>query len=141
VPEQDPSAARVPAISTHVDVDIERAISKMTQRDLEAFERTDTFKRLDERINGERTLSRLTVSGALDLVNLELLQAMGSWPPFNSAHEGWGVLKEEVKELTDHVFMKQSKRDLNAMRREAIQVAAMAVRFALEVCDEERGRK
>lgn len=62
------------------------------------------------------------------------------WPPFNSAHEGFAVLLEEVDELKAHVWMKQSRRDLEAMRAEAIQVAAMALRFAAEVCTEERGR-
>lgn len=71
----------------------------------------------------------------------ELATAQAEWPPFNSAHEGWGVLVEEVKELSDHVFTNQKRRDLVAMKKEAIQVAAMAVRFAAEVCNEERGRK
>ena len=71
----------------------------------------------------------------------ELNSAQCSWPPFNSAHEGFAVLKEEVDELWDHVRTKQKDRDLKAMRKEAIQVAAMACRFALEVCSEERGRK
>ncbi len=70
----------------------------------------------------------------------ELYSAQSSWPPFSSAHEGFAVLKEEVDELWDHVKTNQRKRDLAAMRKEAIQVAAMACRFALEVCDEERGR-
>jgi hypothetical protein len=60
---------------------------------------------------------------------------------FNSAHEGFAVLLEEVDELKAHVWMKQKNRDLPAMRKEAMQVAAMAMRFALEVCDEQRGRK
>lgn len=60
--------------------------------------------------------------------------------PMHSAHEGYAVLLEEVDELWDHVKMKQKSRDLAAMRKEAIQVAAMAICFAAEVCDEERGR-
>lgn len=71
----------------------------------------------------------------------EVEQATANWPAFNSAHEGFGVLKEEVDELWDHVKTNQKKRDLVAMKKEAIQVAAMALRFAVEVCNEETGRK
>lgn len=71
----------------------------------------------------------------------EVMMAKEKWPPFNSAHEAFAILKEEVDELWDHVKVNQKRRDLEAMRKEAIQVAAMAIRFALEVCDEERGRK
>lgn len=71
----------------------------------------------------------------------EASTASAKWPPFNSAHEGYGVLLEEVEELWDHVKVNQTKRDLGAMRKEAIQVAAMAIRFAHDICDGERGRK
>lgn len=67
--------------------------------------------------------------------------AMNKWPMFNSAHEGFAVLAEEVDELWDHVKTNKSKRDLSAMRKEAIQVAATALRFAVEICNEENGRK
>lgn len=67
--------------------------------------------------------------------------AMQNWPAFNSAHEGFAVLKEEVDELWEHVKTNQKKRDIQAMRKEAIQVAAMALRFATEVCNEKTGRK
>lgn len=70
----------------------------------------------------------------------ELLKAKAKWPPFHSAHEGYAVLLEEVDELKAHVWTRQDKRDLPAMRKEAIQVAAMALRFASEVCDEVKGR-
>ncbi len=69
------------------------------------------------------------------------LNAASRWPAMNSAHEGYGVLLEEVDELWAHVKTKQHKRDLDAMRKEAIQVAAMAIRFAYDVCNEERGRR
>lgn len=71
----------------------------------------------------------------------ELEQAQMNWPEFNSAHEGYGVLLEEMDELKAHVWTKQKNRDLVAMKKEAIQVAAMAVRFAIDVCGEESGRK
>jgi hypothetical protein len=71
----------------------------------------------------------------------ECSDAMSNWPTFNSAHEGFAVLKEEVDELWDHVKTNQKKRDIPAMRKEAIQVAAMALRFAVEICNEENGRK
>ncbi len=81
------------------------------------------------------------VTAISDDVYRELMAALERWPAWNSAHEGYAVLLEEVDELWEHVKSKQSKRDLRAMRAEAIQVAAMAIRFALQVCDEDRGRR
>lgn len=78
---------------------------------------------------------------ALSAVSMEVSRARGMHSPMNSAHEGFAVLAEEVDELWDHVKMKQKNRDLNEMRKEAIQVAAMAVAFAAEVCNETRGRR
>lgn len=74
-------------------------------------------------------------------VEEEVNSAMEAWPKFNSAHEGFAVLQEEFEELKEHVFMNQKRRDLEEMRKEAIQVAAMAIRFAFDVCNEESGRK
>lgn len=58
--------------------------------------------------------------------------------PFNSAHEGYAVLREEVDELWDEVKKGGTEpRSRERMRKEALQVAAMALRFVLEVCDPE----
>lgn len=66
---------------------------------------------------------------------------MVKWGKHNSAHEAFAVLLEEVDELKAHVWTKQKNRNLQAMRLEALQVASMAIRFAAEVCSEERGRR
>lgn len=71
----------------------------------------------------------------------EALMAREKWGPMNSAHECYAVLLEEVDELWDNVKTNQKVRDLEAMKKEAIQVAAMALRFADECCDEIGGRK
>lgn len=55
---------------------------------------------------------------------------------FNSAHEGWAVLYEEVDELWDEVRKKRSNRDNKGMYRECVQIAAMALKFALSICKE-----
>lgn len=69
----------------------------------------------------------------------EELDRADKWPGFNSAHEGYAILREEVDELWDHVKVNQKKRDLDAMRAEAIQVAAMAIKF-VNMLDAGRGR-
>ena len=71
-------------------------------------------------------------------VDAELARAE-KWPGFNSAHEGYAILAEEVDELWAHVKTNQKKRDLDAMRAEAIQVAAMAIKF-VQMIDNKRGR-
>lgn len=65
---------------------------------------------------------------------LEELDRAMAWPPMNSAHEGYAVLAEEVDELWDHVKVKQGNRDIAEMTYEAVQVAAMALRFIIDVC-------
>lgn len=64
----------------------------------------------------------------------EYQDAKGLFPDFATAHEGYAVLLEEVDELWDHVKVKQAKRDVDKMRKEAVQVAAMAMRF-IDFCD------
>lgn len=70
---------------------------------------------------------------AVAAILAELQRAL-RWPPMNSAHEGYAVLDEEVDELWDHVKVKQGERNLPEMAYEAVQVAAMALRFIIDVC-------
>lgn len=71
-----------------------------------------------------------------DMVENELSRAMDSYPKFNSEHEGFAVLKEEVDELWEAVRLKQSDPNRSIkIRREAVQVAAMAFRFLHDLCE------
>lgn len=73
-------------------------------------------------------------------VEEETTRATSNFPAMNSAHEGFAVLHEEFDELKKHVWTNQKNRDLEEMRTEAIQVAAMAIRFVHDICDGGRGR-
>lgn len=99
----------------------------------------ETWSRIE--INPRSNLQMAQLLHTLEQIKVEVLTAKAKWPGFNSAHEGYAILLEEVDELWEHVRTHQKNRNLAAMRMEAVQVAAMALRFATEVCDEERGRK
>lgn len=72
--------------------------------------------------------------GLSDQILIELRRAQELHPiPVHNAHEGYAVLLEEVDELWDEI--KKKNPDMSAIRKEAVQVAAMAMRFILEVVD------
>jgi hypothetical protein len=69
-------------------------------------------------------------------IGAELEQARAWNPkPFSSPHEGYGVLLEEVDELWDEI--KKQQPSCARMRAEAIQVAAMAIRFIEDLIEEQ----
>ncbi len=74
------------------------------------------------------------VAVVVDEVVAELERATSLHGPMSSAHEGYAVLWEEVNKLWEEV--KTNPRDDDAMRAEAIQVAAMAIRFVLDCTGE-----
>ena len=59
----------------------------------------------------------------------ELRRAQAKFPRFSGPHEGYAVILEELDELWDEVRASKPGGDRAAMREEAIQVAAMALRF------------
>lgn len=69
----------------------------------------------------------------------ELSRADRNHGPMASAHEGYAIVFEEMDELWDHVKTRQRDRDLTAMRKEAVQIAAMAIKFVRDVCDGGKG--
>lgn len=73
---------------------------------------------------------------AAEDVEVECLKAMAKFPSFNTAHEGYAVLLEEMDELWAEVKKKQGASGRpEAIRKEAIQVAAMALRLIIDCTD------
>ena len=64
----------------------------------------------------------------------EVLRARAKHAPMRGPHEGYAVLLEEVEELWAEVKAKTF--DKAKARKEALQVAAMALAFVVEVCGE-----
>ncbi len=88
-----------------------------------------------EMVGEEETLKiREAVIEAVMAAERELTRAMSIHPSLNSAHEGYAVIKEELDELWDEIKKRSSIRDNDRMREEAVQVAAMGLRFVVDVC-------
>jgi hypothetical protein len=85
----------------------------------------------DDLTDGTRYANRMaTVDAVLAEVRKEIERAVRKHGPMNSPHEAYAVIQEEVDELWDEVKANRG-RELSALE-EAVQVAAMGVRY---VCD------
>jgi hypothetical protein len=71
----------------------------------------------------------MNIEDAFEVVGAELDRATSKFGPFNSAHEGYAVILEELDEAWDEI----KRNDQEAATREMIQVAAMALRFLVDV--------
>jgi hypothetical protein len=75
----------------------------------------------------------------------ELARARERFANMGSAHEGAAIIQEEWEELWETVKAhkviglshKLRSDDAAKMRKEAVQLAAMAIRFISDVCDQE----
>lgn len=74
------------------------------------------------------------VAEACSIIIHEYYRASDMFPPFNSAHEGYAVILEELDELKAEVWKNQNNRDAAKLVKEAVHVAAMALRFIVDLC-------
>ena len=73
----------------------------------------------------------MDTEAAVILVEDELENAEEKFGPFKNVHEGYAVILEELDELWDEI--KKKNPDKGRLRDEAKQVAAMALRFMLDL--------
>ena len=72
----------------------------------------------------------------LEEVFNEVIDAQSKWNQFNSLHEAYAIVLEEVDELWEEVRRSQKEPTrIKFAKEEAIQVAAMAIRLILDCCD------
>lgn len=76
-----------------------------------------------------RAASPPRVQAALTDIGEEYYRARENHPPMTGAHGGYAVILEELDELWDAV----KADDVLHAKKEAVQVAAMALAFILEV--------
>ena len=75
---------------------------------------------------------------AMRLVREELARAQAKHRAFASGHEAYAVIREELDELWDAIKTQKSyDRYGGSAGAEAVQVAAMALRFLVELCDDD----
>lgn len=76
---------------------------------------------------------------AIDIVE-EIVSARKNHGPIASAHEGYAIMLEEMDEVKEHVWVKQKLRDQSLLRKELVQLAAMAVAMIVEIADADNRR-
>jgi len=74
-------------------------------------------------------MDSLIVRDAAEKIVQELIRAREKFSPMRGPHEGYAVILEELDELWDAV----KSNNIAHAKKEALQVAAMALAFMIEV--------
>lgn len=78
-----------------------------------------------------KTDAYLKLNSFLDMIRGELIRAIQKHAPMHSPHEGHSVIREELDELWEHVKADTGRSD--EAIKEALQIAAMGVRYAVDL--------
>jgi hypothetical protein len=76
------------------------------------------------------------IEAVLDDIRIELSVAYDNFPDFRSAHEGVAIVDEEMIEFRDAAYWPHKFPDY-AEETEATQLAAMAIRYLVDICGNE----
>ena len=116
--------------SAYLSAILEEGSIEEVEREIEKFKK---FKTPKPEVQPAKE-AKLAIHPMWSEVRKELASATEKFPPFHSGHEGYAVIKEELDELWEEVKKKQSTPGrAEAMYKEALQVAAMALRFMVDL--------
>ena len=74
----------------------------------------------------------------LDEILDEYIRTLSESRSYQSAYEGYTVIQKEIDELKDKIDKTNCKWGYK-MRDETIRIAAAALRFIMDICEEKRG--
>ena len=77
----------------------------------------------------------MNIESILSKIEDECYKGIEQHGEFNSLHEGWAVLYEEVDELWEEVRKKKAFRSAENIKTECIQIAAMALKIVVSLED------
>jgi hypothetical protein len=130
-----PNQAPEPSSLAHYRPQIHRGVG-FTMRDLTPDEIAKSAAFTD-RGGGwsttEEAIQDALITNACAMAGLEVRHAMKKHKAMNSLHEAYAVIMEEIEEFWEQVMRKTSERDMDNVRMELRQIAAMAIRATVEL--------
>ncbi len=130
------AAMRKLVVGTELDIEVQYRAKEMYRFDgIEKQCRIHQLEAKNTELLAEAREARglLARSEGVQLVLNELRSATSKSGPFNSGHEGYAVIREELDELWEEIKSKEPGNDAR-QGGEAIQVAAMALRYLHDIC-------
>ena len=104
-------------------------------------EHLETDLRLESRLAKQKFDAEAYGAGdSLNRIAAEVERAKRHGELFASLHEAYAVILEELDELWEEVKKKACNREHEKMYKEAVQIAAMGMRFAVDICLDDQGR-
>jgi hypothetical protein len=73
------------------------------------------------------------VEKIIEDILIEFSKATSNYGEFHSPHEGYSIILEELEELWEEIKKSPKNRDYKNMRKEAIQLTAMSLRFIYDM--------
>ena len=119
------------SVGTDAEVEL-RAVKQEILKELEAIETRelrDSGIPMPQSGGGDTDAMNAFLGDVFD----EMLSATEKYGGFNSAHEAYGVILEELDEFWDEVKKKRSLRNTDNMRTELVQTAAMCMKAAISL--------
>lgn len=97
-----------------------------------------SLEKFEEQINEMIDFRITNIGKAIRLIIPEYNQIIFDNPPLYNAHEGWAMLQQGMDQLWSEIKKDKNICSEELMRKEAIFIAATAMRFIIDLSMEEK---